>query len=555
MSDPVRPWPAGVPERLDAPRHNVAENLRLSAERVPEAVAIIYHGTEITYAALQARVIRLAGWLQERAGVRRGDRVVLYMQNSPQFIIAFHAILRANAVAVPVNPMNRLREMEHVVADSGARVAIVGQELLDHIAPLIGRPLAHVLAAAYADMADPTCDIPLPSGLEAGERDDYPAGVTGWRAMEAAGLTPGLVTTDGDDLAAIPYTSGTTGRQKGCMHSHATLQTTLVGSVVWNPLGEGGATLSVLPLFHVTGMQNSMNGPIHAGETIVLMSRWDRRVAVELIRRYRIARWRSISTMIVDLVSDPDIRAEDLASLQTLGGGGAAMPAAVAARLKALTGLDYIEGYGMTETIAGVLINPHDAPRPQCLGIPVFDVDARIIDPDTGRELGPEEPGEIIVSAPQVFHGYWNNEEATRAAFLERDGKRFLRTGDIARYDRDGYFYIVDRVKRMVNASGFKVWPTEVEALMHAHPGIVEACIVGYPDPRRGEAVLAYVVPRGELPEADLIAWCREQMAAYKVPRRVVYVEALPRSGSGKVQWLELQERAARDFGAVSAAE
>ena len=555
MSDPARPWPAGVPDRLDAPLHNVAENLRLSAERVPEAVALIYHGAEITYAGLQERVLRLAGWLQEQAGVRRGDRVVLYMQNSPQFIIAFYAILRANAVVVPVNPMNRLREIEHVVTDSGARVAIVGQELLDYIAPLIGTSLVDVLATAYADMADPACDIPLPPGLQEGEREDFPAGITGWRAMEAAGLTPGPVTTGGNDLAAIPYTSGTTGRQKGCMHSHTTLQTTLVGSVVWNPLGEGGATLSVLPLFHVTGMQNSMNGPLYAGETIVLMSRWDRRVAVELIRRYRIARWRSISTMIVDLVSDPGVRAEDLASLQTLGGGGAAMPAAIAQRLKGLTGLDYLEGYGMTETMAGVIINPHDAPRPQCLGIPVFDVDARIIDPDTDRELGPEEPGEIIVSAPQVFHGYWNNEEATRAAFLERDGKRFLRTGDIARYDRDGYFYIVDRVKRMVNASGFKVWPTEVEALMHAHPGIVEACIVGYPDPRRGESVLAYVVAKDELPEAELIAWCREQMAAYKVPRRVVYVEALPRSGSGKVQWLELQERAARDFGQLSAAE
>lgn len=551
MSD-IRPWPLGVDRHLDLPERNVAENLRLSAEARPDTPAIVYHGREFSYRDLQARVLALAGWLQQEAGVRHGDRVLLYMQNSPQFVIGFYAIMRANAVVVPVNPMNRRHELEHMIADSGAHVALVGQELLEHVAPLLSDDgLRRILVAAYADLADPGSDIPLPPGLDMPGRADYGRpDVTGWPAMEAAGHGPGPITAGPDDLAVIPYTSGTTGRQKGCMHSHRTLMTTLVGGVQWNPNGLGGAVLTVLPLFHVTGMQNSMNSPIYSGETIVLMSRWDRKVAVELIRRYRIARWRSIAAMAIDLLSDPEIRREDLASLRTVGGGGATMPAKVAERLKDLTGLDYIEGYGMTETMAAVMINPLDAPRRQCLGIPIFDVDARIID-ENGRELGPDEPGEIIVSAPQVFLGYWNQPEATAAAFLELDGKRFLRTGDLGTRDRSGYYYIVDRVKRMINAAGFKVWPTEVEALMHDHPAVREACVVGYPDPRRGESVLAYVVCQSPLTETELIDWCREQMATYKVPRRVIFLDALPKTGSGKVQWMELQDQARRDLALV----
>lgn len=545
---PKAVWPDGVPRHLDLPERNVWENLAEAAARTPDGVALIYHGAEISYGALHRRVLDLAGWLEQVAGVGQGDRVLLYMQNSPQFVIGFYAILRANAVVVPVNPMNRHKELAHLVQDTGARVALAGQELLDHIVPHMGAGgLSHILVAAYADMAQPGYDIPLPSGLEAPGRDDYGiSGVSGWGAMERQARAPGPVTAGPDDLAVIPYTSGTTGRQKGCMHSHRTMMTTIVGGVLWNPQGIRGATLCVLPLFHVTGMQNSMNGPIYCGDPIVLMSRWDRRVAARLIRRYGITRWRSISTMMIDLLNDPELKSDDLTSLRTLGGGGASMPAPVAARLKELTGLDYIEGYGMSETMAGALINPVDHPRRQCLGIPVFDVDARIID-DEGHELGPGQPGEIILAAPQVFLGYWNAPEATEAAFVMRDGKRFLRTGDVGQYDADGYFYIVDRVKRMINASGFKVWPTEVEALMYDHPQVADVCIVGCPDPRRGETVLAWVVARGALTEAALIAWCRDQMAAYKVPRRVVFVEDLPRSASGKVQWLDLQHRAARD--------
>jgi fatty-acyl-CoA synthase len=227
-------------------------------------------------------------------------------------------------------------------------------------------------------------------------------------------------------------------------------------------------------------------------------------------------------------------------------GGGAAMPEAVAARLRDLVGLDYIEGYGLSETSAPEMINPPEAPRRACLGIPMMDVDARILEVGTGALAPVGEPGEIIISAPQVFQGYWQRPEADAETFLTIDGKRFLRTGDLGYRDADGYFYMVDRLKRMINAAGYKVWPTEVEAMLFEHPNVREACVIAMPDDRRGESVKALIVPRtpgNGADEAEIIAWCRERMSAYKVPSLVEFVDALPKSGTGKIMWRELQEK------------
>jgi fatty-acyl-CoA synthase len=222
------------------------------------------------------------------------------------------------------------------------------------------------------------------------------------------------------------------------------------------------------------------------------------------------------------------------------------MPEAVAAKLKAITGLDYIEGYGLSETMAATHINPVHAPKRQCLGVPVFDVDCRILSVADGSELGPNAVGEIVSHGPQVFMGYWNNPQATAEAFIQIDGKPFFRTGDLGYYDDQGYFFMVDRVKRMINAAGFKVWPAEVEALMHAHPDIAEVCVIASPDPRRGETVKACIVPhpsaRDHLTEAQVIDWCKSHMAAYKCPTQVAFMDSLPKSGAGKVLWRALTE-------------
>jgi fatty-acyl-CoA synthase len=287
-----------------------------------------------------------------------------------------------------------------------------------------------------------------------------------------------------------------------------------------------------------------MNAPLYRGATIVVLSRWDRDCAALQIERAKVTTWSAITTMLVDFLSNPRLAGYDLSSLRALGGGGAAMPEALAAKLEQVIGLPYVEGYGLSETMAPTHINPPQRPKRQCGGIPIFNTDARVVDPETLRELGVGEVGEIIVHGPQVFKGYWRQEEATRQAFIEHDGKRFFRTGDLGYFDDDGYFFITDRLKRMINASGFKVWPAEVEAMLYAHPGIREACVIGAPDGYRGETVKAVIVPKAPGLKADeVIEWARGRMAAFKVPRIVEFVEQLPKTATGKILWRELQER------------
>ncbi|HMB75672.1 MAG TPA: AMP-binding protein, partial [Kiloniellaceae bacterium] len=344
-------------------------------------MAIIYYGTEISFGELASSVERLSGFLVHELAVKRRDRILLYMQNCPQYIIAYYAILRADAVVVPVNPMNRAEELRHIVQDTGARVAIVAQELLPFVAPSLDEDaLTGVVVTAYGDLLAKDCDLPLPESMTNPPPCLDPRCIP-WQKALAGHLMPPPHRAGADDWCLLAYSSGTTGAPKGCLHSHRGVNATLIGSVVWNPIDSQSVVLATLPLFHVTGMQNSMNGPIYAGATIILMTRWDRRLAAEFIERYRVTHWRSITTMAVDFISDPDIGSRDLSSLRAVGGGGAQMPEAVAAKFQDLLGLGYIEGYGLTETVAATHINPPNRPKRQCLGIPVFDVDARIIDP------------------------------------------------------------------------------------------------------------------------------------------------------------------------------
>ncbi|HUQ76685.1 MAG TPA: long-chain fatty acid--CoA ligase [Burkholderiales bacterium] len=534
-------WPPGVPKTLEVPRESVYSNLAARAAEHPQRPAIDFYGTPVTYGELKREADALAGFLQQRCGVAKGDRVLLYLQNSPQFVIAYYAILRADAVVVPVNPMNRTEELRHYVEDAQARAAIVGQELYERIAPL---PLEHVIVAAYSDFVRTPGDLPMPDFVRAPRQA---VGAIAWRDAIGPGLQPGPHRAGPDDLAVMPYTSGTTGKPKGCMHTHASVQATTVPYLHWR--GDSGETvvLSALPMFHVTGMQAGMNAPLYRGATIVVLSRWDRDCAGMQIARAKVTTWSAITTMLVDFLSNPRLADYDLSSLRTLGGGGAAMPEALARKLEEVIGLPYVEGYGLSETMAPTHINPPHRPKRQCGGIPIFNTDARVIDPDTRRELGVNEVGEIVVHGPQVFKGYWRQDAATRDAFIEHDGKRFFRTGDLGYFDDDGYFFITDRLKRMINASGFKVWPAEVEAMLYAHPGIHEACVIGAPDGYRGETVKAVIVAKQPgLKAEDVIEWARTRMAAFKVPRLVQFVDQLPKTATGKILWRELQEQERR---------
>ncbi|MCC7282252.1 MAG: AMP-binding protein, partial [Acetobacteraceae bacterium] len=345
------------------------------------------------------------------------------------------------------------------------------------------------------------------------------------------------------DLCVMPYTSGTTGRPKACMHPHANAVFTAAAQADWYGYDDATVISGFMPLFHVAGMQVSMNGGIVAAASVVLMARWDPGLVAPLFERYAVTLWSAAPSMVVDVLHAPDFREAAFAKLRIITGGGSAMPAAVAEQLERRWGLHFIEGYGLSEAIAATHLNPPLRPKPQCLGIPIQCTESRIIDPDTLAELPPGAVGEIIISGPQIMQGYWNRPGADEEAFLEREGRRFLRTGDLGRMDEEGYFFIVDRLKRMVNVNGNKVWPAEVEALLYRHPDVQECCIIAAPDPR-GEAVKAFVVrrPGTTLEAAALIAWARGIMASYKAPRLVEFVASLPRSGSSKIDWRRLQE-------------
>jgi fatty-acyl-CoA synthase len=439
--------------------------------------------------------------------------------------------------------MSTAAELSHYIEDSGARVALVAQELLPALRPALedGR-LRHAVVHTYSDALGPSTDLTVPDWVSAPRAAiDHPR-LVHWQQALAQGLSPSAIQASPDDLCVLPYTSGTTGRPKGCMHTHRTLLASTLSAALWRGLHAESVVMGVAPLFHLLGMQNAMLMPMAVGATVVMQPRWDAVNAARLIERHRVTAWAAPPAMLNDFFAHPEAMQRDLSSLAILNGGGAAMPEAVAEMLQERFGLSYIEGYGLTETASFLHCNPLGRGKRQCLGVPAFGVDSRIVDPETLAELPAGEVGELVTSAPQVMQGYWHDEQANAASFFERDGKRFLRTGDLASMDEQGYFFMRDRLKRMINVSGYKVWPAEVESALYEHPAIHEACIVGVPDSRQGESVKAVVVlrPGTALDEPQLIAWCRERMAVYKAPRQVEFRSALPKSSTGKVLWRNL---------------
>jgi fatty-acyl-CoA synthase len=539
-------WPK-ISKSLKVPSTSLYDNLKVSASRYPDQDAIYYYGNKLSYEQLDSEVNALAGYLQHKLGVRTGEKVLLFMQNSPQFVIGYYAILRANAVVVPINPMLVADELEFYVRDCAIKTALAAQELYERIQPLLGKTsLENLLIATYSDYAGDEFEGMLPKEVEAPRVSFSEGGHYLWNEAIQAKLNPTEHTSKGDDLACLPYTSGTTGLPKGCMHTNRTVNANTVGAYYWSLTTPNAVHLMSLPLFHVTGMVHSMHMPIYSGSTMVILTRWNRDHAVEMIKTLNCTHWVTIATMIVDFLANPKLKAEDIASLTSISGGGAALPEAVGEKLFNLSGLRFVEGYGLSETIAQTHFNPAERPKMQCLGIPSFDVDARIIEPSTGKELGVGEVGEIIVNGPQMMVGYYNRDDENRNSFIDINGKKFFRTGDIGRFDEEGYFFIVDRVKRMINASGYKVWPTEIESYLYKHPAIQQACVVGVQDPRRGETVKAFVILKegfeGKVSAEEIIEWSKQHMAAYKYPRQIEFRKQFPMTSSGKILWRTLQE-------------
>ncbi|MBS7813676.1 long-chain-fatty-acid--CoA ligase [Roseococcus pinisoli] len=544
MSSPNAYWPAHLPRRLPRLETTLAFNLRVSAARHPSHRAIGFYGHDLDWRTVEEEVEAFAGWLRHQAGLRRGDRVLLFLQNCPQYVIAYYAALRADCVVVPVNPMTRASELRHLLSDSGAAAAVVAQDL----APVLreaAQGALRVAVVAYSDYLPAAPDYDLPDWLREPARAIEDA--TPWRDALAAGHRAPPPEATPDDLALLPYTSGSTGLPKGCEHPHRTFQHTAAGCALWHGQSAATVTLGLPPMYQVAGLNQCLHLPVLTGGTILPMPRWDPRLALQLIERYGVTHLPIAPTACIDLLTQPDLAERDLGTLRRVTAGGAAMPQEVWRRLREATGLPFIEAYGMTEAAATTHLNPIERPKAQCLGIPFFETEVLVVDPETLEPQRQGEAGEILISGPQLLRRYWGRPEATAEAIVEIDGRRWYRSGDIGHVDEEGYFFMTDRLKRMINAAGFKVWPAEVETRLYEHPHILEACVIGVPDARRGETVKAVVTLRpgstGQLDAAQLIEWARPRMAAYKIPREVEIVPALPKSAVGKILWRELQER------------
>jgi fatty-acyl-CoA synthase len=545
-------WPKGVPRTLSLPQVPLTHYVQVAAERYPNKPALIFCGSTLSYAALLARVEALAGYLTQRLGVQRGDRVLLMSQNCPQYVAAYYGIMRAGAVVVPVNAMCTQSEIRYYLQDSGARVAMVAQELLPQVMPLLQPADANALQAllvhAYSEglPAQPASDE-VPDVVLAPRQWLEAPGLHGLEDAIAQALPAPAEHPRSDDLCVLPYTSGTTGHPKGCMHTHATVLASNMAAQVWRSMHMDSVFLAVAPLFHMLGMQGGLNVPITLGATVVMLPRWHAASAARLIEQHRVTTWSAPPAMLIDFFASPAAAQRDLSSLSALAGGGAAMPETVANLLQTRFGITYNEAYGMTETASFLLGNPPARGKRQCLGVITPGVDARIVDPETLRELPVGEVGELVTRGAQLMRGYWQNEQANQSSFFELDGQTFFRTGDLASVDEEGYFFMRDRLKRMVNVSGFKVWPAEVENTLYEHPAVHEACVIAVPDDKRGENVMALLLLKpafkGQVTEQDLIDWSREHMAAYKTPRIVRFVDTLPKSGTGKILWRQLQEQ------------
>jgi fatty-acyl-CoA synthase len=535
--------PRSLPPTLRTPRTTIPQNLEISTTRYPDETAIAFFGNHISYKNFSNQVDRFAAWLQD-TGIQKGDRVALYLQNAPQFLIAFYGVMRADAIVVTVNPMLKAAEAACFLNDSGARLLVCAQNLAAEAraAAQAAPTVEHILAACYADHLPTPCEYKLQDWVTA-PRQHLP-GITPWSEIDTTPPTPAPATATPDDPCLLLYTSGSTGGPKGALHTHATLMFSIAGLSVWHGQSAANRVLGVPPMYQMSGLANAVLGTVYNGAMVAPVPRWERDLVARLIEREQLDYVSLAPTALIDLLASPNLDQFDLGSIRRLTAGGAPMPAEIWRRIDARLGLPFIEVYGMTE--AGTLLaNPVERPKPQCLGLPFFDTDIRIVDPETLEELPPGEPGEIIAAGPQLSLGYWNRPAENAAAFIEWQGRRFYRTGDIGAFDEEGYCFMTDRLKRMINAAGFKVWPADVEATLYKHPDIAEVCVIATPDSYRGETVKALIVRRDDsvVTEQEIIDWSHGQMAAYKRPRQVAFVAALPKSPAGKILWRELQDR------------
>lgn len=537
----------GVPYEIHPPQETLVARFERSARTFPDAPATEFFGAKLTYRQLADKVNRFAASLSG-LGVKAGDRVAIMLPNCPQTIIAYYATLTIGAMAVMTNPMYVEREMGHQFRDAGVK-ALVG---LDHLYPRIARvlketPVEQLVMTGIRDYLPFPLNLLYPLKAKKQKLNlEVPYGpkIHPFKALiQRSPGNPPRPDLAVEDLAVLQYTGGTTGVAKGVMLTHRNLVANIDQITAWLPGFQPGKErfLCVVPFFHVLGLTAVMNWPACSGSAMIILPRFELKAFLKTIVKTRPTIAILVPTIITAMVNVPDIGKYDLTSINYVVSGSAPLPVEIMRRFEELTGGVILEGYGLTESSPVTHVNPVKGRRKSgSIGIAISSTDARIVDLGKGATEQPtKEPGELVLMGPQVMKGYWNMPGETAEAL--REG--WLYTGDIAYMDEDGYVYIVDRKKDMIIAGGFNIYPRDVDEVLYEHPKIADAVTIGVPDPYRGETVKVFVVvkPGETLTQEEVIAHCRERLAAYKVPRYVEFREELPKTIVGKVLRKELR--------------
>ncbi|QJC52125.1 long-chain fatty acid--CoA ligase [Paenibacillus albicereus] len=542
-----RPWlshyPHEVPPTYDYPDQNLAEFLVRTAERSPNQTALEFMGARMSYGTLLDSAYRYANAMIS-LGLRKGDRVAVMLPNCPQAVIAYYGTLLAGGVVVMTNPLYMPRELEHQLLDAGARFIVALDLLVGRVRQATReQPMERIIVASVADY------LPFPKNLLypiKAKKDGTPLPKLDYGDRQLLSFVKLLRESMSDpcrapvesrhDLALIQYTGGTTGFAKGVMLTHRNLIANTIQSQLWNYRNEGSKEryFAALPFFHVFGMTVLLNQGIRLGATLYLMPRFEINAVLKAIHKHKPTVFPGAPTMYIAIINHPDVGKYDLSSINVCISGAAALPLEVQERFERLTGGKLIEGYGLTEASPVTHANNiWEQRKSGSIGIPFPDTEARIVHPESGEDVRPGEIGELIVRGPQVMAGYWKRPEETAQTL--KDG--WLYTGDLGRMDADGFFYILDRRKDLIIAGGYNIYPREVEEVLFEHPDVEEAIVAGVNDPYRGETVKAFIVLRsGAEPDAaELKAWCKERLAAYKVPKAYEFRDSLPKTLVGKV--------------------
>ena len=549
-----RPWlkhyPSYIPPQLTTRFANGLEMFLETAKAMPEQAAIYYFDQSMSYSELDNKSTALAAALQGR-GVTHGDRVALYSQNIPQFLIALYGAWKVGAIVVPCNPMFKQRELEYHLNDSGAKGLICLESLYETIARdiIANTKVEFVITTSELDFVARE-SVPALLGSSSKQRFDETLDMLELLAQfDGANIQPATLTPA--DVAFLTYTSGTTGRPKGAMNTHGNVVFNATFYQQWMQLDSNDVVIGVAPFFHITGLIAHLAVAALAGMPIIMFYRFDPAETLRLIEKWRGSFTVAAITVFIALLNHPDLKTRDLSSLRKAFSGGAPVSPAIVEHFQELTGVYIHNIYGLTETTSPSHAVPLGARAPVdtdsgalSVGVPIPNTICRVLDVATGQDLPPGEVGELITKGPEVVAGYWEKPEETANAI--RDG--YLYTGDVARMDEEGWFYLVDRKKDMIIASGFKVWPREVEDVLYQHPAVREAGVVGVPDAYRGETVVAYVALKsgfeGKVTPEELIHFCKQRMANYKYPRHIEILEELPKTPTGKFLRRELRDKA-----------